>query len=1636
MVTTNLKQKAQALALGLITFLALCLPSFASADLCGSIAQSTGGFFSCGTATTSFTQFSGTLSTPQAGQYGAGLAANQDLRQYIKNVVNFALGFLGIIAVVVVIYGGFLYVTAAGNEEQAGKGKKALTYAVIGILIILSSFALVNTILLAGGGSDQSATNGSAPGATAADQNARRAALFAYAGTVVQTIARDFVTAYQNYSEINTDLATLVNVDFAQTITSPTDLKNILQQKQTMIQDIIGKAGALSQVAEVAQKDNAVFATYINASDQAITDLSTSGGVNKDNVYCTVFVPFCFLAHIPSVSYSDFNTTITNEFGASGDLPKANGEDFAQAVAKGNTDLTNLYKQIQSGGGISPDVTTGFKTVFTDFGGLVSSLKSPIAEVPLALHLEKLFADVAFAQNGAYQLTSPASVDNAAVLKIVNDMSALYDLVKNLQFEYTVITADKTEGNAPLPVSLDGLKSLDPNNHTIDPSAVVTATSDPASAPGGGYLWDFGDASSTDKSANGATATHIFSQPGTYVVKLLVKPPKADAANGEVQPADGAAYQTIIVHPAVAHINMDATIIDQTSAIHLMQYSSNGALVFNSSELPVTLTESKAGIGFDISKTQVGQTDNTAITDSTIAKKVQIQWDFGDKTNPSNTIKGTGADTNLLSPNVKYNQNGTYLVTLQITDDHGVTDYKIFNVSVGSLAARVQATPGQVAQLGDQLQFDSLSASDAGPITNYDWTLTDKSGKAPADFVVPSSTSDSFKYTFAAPGTYNVGLAVANATSTTPANTSVGVTIKSKPPVGHFTYTNSDPTHPNVYVLDGSGSFDPDMTAGQTMTYKWDVNSAPGTCFYFKPNTTGSGFADDNGKNDNGTDCTSLGSEGTGGFSADNSRLKFKFKKGKYTVTLDVQDDPADVGNSISQEQAITVDNDLDVGWSDDGSPLTAQLSSTGSADIQFKVYSENGVGYQIETGDGGKETGTIVAGVPTPAPSGGATATIPTHTYTKAGAYKAKLTVYDAQDNGNATYRQVFIGAAGEPIAAIAVNEDGENIGDTTNPIVGNRTTTFTFDASKSLNTDGTGRNLNYSWDFGDGQLSSKKNDTHTYKDIADAKSKDFTVKLTVTSADDATKTASTPITITIKRLPPVISGISAIPVGNNLTTPVQVNLSALGATDPDGKIVSYKWWYYDISDPNTQLGVQITQNPTTTLTVGTNGVEGDKKTYKFGVIATDNDGDKFDSTGLTSTDPTSSLNDAVIPSLDVVNGPNKAPIAKFSVDHTSINVGDSVNFSSSSMDPDKDGKIVSFMWNFDGTGYTNPGDTTYDKANTSFTYTKANKDGYKVRLKVRDNNGAESISDPVTVYVDSKSGPPAAAFTSTQLDSKNIQFTSNSTADAANGATLASYAWDFDVNTDANGDGIKDNDVQSTSQNPTFQYSDYGIYRAKLTVTDDQGNTNSVTNFVNVKAPAVAAPQTQQQTPGVPLQAKLTSTPATSVSDNKIHLQGDSENVTFDFSGSTGNIATYAIDKNIYYDSDGDGNTSDDADYKANKAGTWTTTFFRSYGTDTVRLTVTDTAGKTSTVDKAIIFDPAPVPPPSGSGTKTGSIPLASNSPKGSSNNQLSAFVLAGYEVVDWQLLLVSMLGFGIFIISTLNKKKHARNKSAKSE
>lgn len=85
----------------------------------------------------------------------ADSSTSQDtLKAKIKNALNTAYFWTGIIAVIVIIIGGFRYSTSMGDPGKLKSAKDTILYAVIGLVIVLLAFAITNFILNAVAGTN------------------------------------------------------------------------------------------------------------------------------------------------------------------------------------------------------------------------------------------------------------------------------------------------------------------------------------------------------------------------------------------------------------------------------------------------------------------------------------------------------------------------------------------------------------------------------------------------------------------------------------------------------------------------------------------------------------------------------------------------------------------------------------------------------------------------------------------------------------------------------------------------------------------------------------------------------------------------------------------------------------------------------------------------------------------------------------------------------------------------------------------------------------------------------------------------------------------------------------------------------------------------------------------------------------------------------------------------------------------------------------------------------------------------------------------------------------------------------------------------------------------------------------------
>lgn len=82
-----------------------------------------------------------------AGSAGLNTGGAGGLTGVAGKLINMAMGFLGIIAVMVILLGGFKWMTSGGNDEKVKKAKALIFQGIIGLAIVLSAFAITTFVI-------------------------------------------------------------------------------------------------------------------------------------------------------------------------------------------------------------------------------------------------------------------------------------------------------------------------------------------------------------------------------------------------------------------------------------------------------------------------------------------------------------------------------------------------------------------------------------------------------------------------------------------------------------------------------------------------------------------------------------------------------------------------------------------------------------------------------------------------------------------------------------------------------------------------------------------------------------------------------------------------------------------------------------------------------------------------------------------------------------------------------------------------------------------------------------------------------------------------------------------------------------------------------------------------------------------------------------------------------------------------------------------------------------------------------------------------------------------------------------------------------------------------------------------------
>lgn len=79
----------------------------------------------------------------------AGYSEPKSVPEIIGAFIALALSFVGLIFLILMIYGGFIWMTAGGNDMKVIKAKKIIVQATIGVIIVLSAYAITTFVLQA-----------------------------------------------------------------------------------------------------------------------------------------------------------------------------------------------------------------------------------------------------------------------------------------------------------------------------------------------------------------------------------------------------------------------------------------------------------------------------------------------------------------------------------------------------------------------------------------------------------------------------------------------------------------------------------------------------------------------------------------------------------------------------------------------------------------------------------------------------------------------------------------------------------------------------------------------------------------------------------------------------------------------------------------------------------------------------------------------------------------------------------------------------------------------------------------------------------------------------------------------------------------------------------------------------------------------------------------------------------------------------------------------------------------------------------------------------------------------------------------------------------------------------------------------
>lgn len=883
-----------------------------------------------------------------------------------------------------------------------------------------------------------------------------------------------------------------------------------------------------------------------------------------------------------------------------------------------------------------------------------------------------------------------------------------------------------------------------------------TDTSSDVEGPLVAWNWNFGD----NQTANVQNPEHIYSAPGTYLVVLTV----TDSGGLQVS----VSIQITVEPPG------------NNSPIANFSFSQQNR------------------------KLVIDFTDTSSDTDGAITT---WNWNFGD--NSTDTVQ---------NPSHTYLADGTYQVTLTVTDNGGKSNSITKNAVVNPL---VNQSPVISNITGTQTSFKPLvgkftetSSDPDGFITKWDWNFGDGHTFTTTDATFKNPTN-----TYLFPGAYTVSLTVTDdglpdGTNKKTATSSIQFVVEpppaNQPPIALFTLNANNVFAPATIIFTDS-STDAD---GQIVSWLWEFETG-NTLFYNRQTyqkTVSHTFArsgtypvrltvsdDGNLTNTYILDVivrnnapvaiisafpnpvlskTQVNFFGNTSYDSDGNITKYAWNFGDGIIISQGKITESHIYSKPGTYQASLTVTD-NIGDSSTANLLINVSNRNPVARITYTTLTVKAPGSLTLNGDTSTDDDGTIASFSWSI-SGVAVASTPNATinFTTEGIYVVSLTITD--DFGATNTTSVIINVTPpDNILPLAILKVDKNSG-----VINN---TFAFNVLGSRDPDGS--IILYQLDFGDGTTTQFVNPalvSHVYRAVGS-----YTAKLIVTDNRNGTsiETANSVQNITINNQPPVAS-FSFSPVGSFTFDPI---VFTDNSSDPENALSRWSWDYGDGTTFTTIDPLQ--KNPTKSYNDG-------NKDYTVSLTV-------YDNFGLTNT------------TSQIVRINNRKPFAVISTNSTPRNnvisgtAPFTVTFDSNSYD--LDGSVINYEWYINGLF-----GTPFTAKSFTYTFDTARFIPYSVTLKVQDDDGAFSDLTNIGVKVNTPNISPVAVISANPQSNSSfapvsVTFSAAGSYDPDNIDGPLIYAWDF-----GNG-SISDQVIAATT------YTKPGTYKVSLTVTDNLAATNT---------------------------------------------------------------------------------------------------------------------------------------------------------------------------------------------------------------